>query len=58
MNNLSDIGKQKVTQAALWPKVFLGKESFNQQGVKYRSILLGIIILGLILVIVSFIYLF
>ena len=56
MKNLSEEGKQKVTQAALWPKMFMPKESFNQQGLKYRRILFGVIILGLILVVFSFIY--
>ncbi len=52
MGNLSEAGKQKEAQAAK-PKFFLGKEAYNQKGLKYRKLVWAIIILGLILAVLT-----
>jgi hypothetical protein len=54
LNNLSETGKQEETQFSRRPKLLMGKESFTQKGLKYRAIVLVIIIVGLILAVVGY----
>ena len=54
VKNLSETGKQKEIQLVRRPKVFLGKESFTEKGLKYRTIVWAIVIFGLILAIVGY----
>jgi hypothetical protein len=49
VNNLSEAGKQKEAQSPR-PKLFLGKESYNEKGLKYRTLVWVIVIAGLVLV--------
>jgi hypothetical protein len=54
LNNLSETGKEKETQLVRRPKVFLGKESFTKKGLKYRTIVWAIVLVGLILAVVVY----
>ena len=54
MNNLTETGKQKETQFVRRPKVFLGRESFTKEGMKYRTIVWAIVIVGLMLAVVVY----
>ena len=56
MKNLSDTGKQKKAQTARWPMLVLSRESYTSKGLKYRRILVVIIILGLVLAAVTVIF--
>jgi hypothetical protein len=49
MSNLSEAGKQKEARATRWSKLVMNKESYNSKGLRYRRILLAIMILGFML---------
>jgi hypothetical protein len=49
INNLSETGKQE-TQTTRRPKLLLDKAAYNEKGLKYRTLVWAIVIVGLILI--------
>ena len=52
INNLLETGKQEA-QTTRRPKLLLAKAAYNEKGLKYRTLVWAIVILGLILVAAS-----
>ena len=49
INNLSETGKQEA-QTTRRPKLLMDKAAYNEKGLKYRTLVWAIVIVGLILI--------